>query len=538
MIYPKQRNLAPFALIFLAVASISNVSAKAESPRLDSRFSDLKLPLGAGYDAVLGEVRVPSCIEVKKISTSCPDNICGSLQDTKLKADFATGFRQIHEVLDYDLSMDTSFAAKFEVFGGEGKSHMDFAKSGDKLTTEQNTQYVISAEKFFSSAFLDQYELRPQFKKMLDDGDYGDFREACGTHFVAAQTREGMGTLLFSADFIDKQTKDLFKTHFMSEFKGSFFNAIEGDAKLSANLKFSKEIIEKSGDVNFVFRGRGGDDTKTKLLSSTGVVREFGPLLDQFQAYLNSITAENSAIGKNYMSSYRVFEAEIPREFSSDTQVAFLEQILYMRMDISDYVDKVNENIELAEPVATLSDDYVPALKQILARLQSQDIRLSEMAKSCISDDTKCINSQLPAAVDLTKTFFLGDLIVGAEITPACQYKDGDLSVVKIGLNGSMPFQQYVYDIKIVWVSPDGTSGEVPFSANQNLTFGASGKFAMTLDTLRADTTLSPKDAANAMLSNLRDRYYIIKMSSSLLPIAKTYIMRSGVGNVNCPVSN
>jgi hypothetical protein len=196
------------------------------------------------------------------------------------------------EDLFRELGVSVELAA--HAFFASGKANVSYFDQMDFF--EDGLSWAVIGKVNYGRVGLKNVELLPKFQKMLDDSKYDDFAAACGTHYLAEETR---GATVFA----------VYTLHNLSQVQKT---KIESLLQAGASLPFAGASIEsefrnvvkeasRSSQVDFRTFALGGAGL-VQLSSLATDADDIRKVQQTIREYLKTMTVEN-AVPISYMSA-------------------------------------------------------------------------------------------------------------------------------------------------------------------------------------------------------------------------------------------
>lgn len=197
--------------------------------------------------------------------------------------------KQLYE----ELGLDLKVMASKKFFGNMGRVEVA-GKIGRGFTfSDDNLMIVIQARSDYGRFKIDGLQLKPEKKKLLDQGEFERFAKECGTHYVTTETRVARVAVIITLENVSRETsKDLSG----SLDGGVDFSVLTGKASAGFE-KARKEATFQGHFGSTVFtQGGAGTEKLARLampIDGEGLV-DISLLQDGFHEYLATMNQDTA----------------------------------------------------------------------------------------------------------------------------------------------------------------------------------------------------------------------------------------------------
>jgi len=254
-------SLLRFLLCGFACATGLNWALAADDYRsLSVPWSD-KTPvaLGTSIDIDLINQTRYTCLTNKPEDEKWLDG-AGAVSTT-VTVELVTNYQSLSKTLNLETDYKSKADINFEAVKAGG--NLDLNLKYDTFAKDENRTLalVVKAQSNFGRRGLTQYKLDDKFVKLIAMGNYDEFRTACGTHTVVAQSNQAMVAVVIQLSDTSSQTKQTIESTYKSTFGASGTVSgvgVSGSAEMQAKWKSVVEAAKRLGTMRVIFESKGG----------------------------------------------------------------------------------------------------------------------------------------------------------------------------------------------------------------------------------------------------------------------------------------
>jgi hypothetical protein len=302
------KSLATFSTAWFLLFHFAATSANAVE-LADILDGLRKSPYGIDVDLAIGDT-------LDAIDPSKPKERCLTVIDGNIKADTEGAvksnltFRLIKNVdefqneLKVDYNVEASSSANFGKLLGGGSTLKNFGHFENFLKKDtESALIVIEASAEHGRDLLQEFILKPEFKKLIENKTYKEFRKLCGTHFIRGWTRRSSIKVVYELSNLNEEAKIILYNTFTATANANFdIKVFSADAKttVSNTLADTLTLAQRLGKVTVDVESTGGAGMKTNISAfvSSGdpTKKDFlDGLLTKLAEASNDFTYANSA---------------------------------------------------------------------------------------------------------------------------------------------------------------------------------------------------------------------------------------------------
>ncbi|MDH4466625.1 MAG: hypothetical protein QE271_01090 [Bacteriovoracaceae bacterium] len=303
-----------FFLLFFPFTWIQ-AQQNTESTEVIGWYPNSGVSLGKGVSKSFPLKEYQSCVSYNP-KTIHPLDANNSV-NTKMKISLVTNTKEMHKALGISgrIGANLAFISKLPL--GDIGAQFGTEKSQD--ISDSSIALVISAEADYGRYELEPVDneegliLKAKFKQLIDQGNYKNFMQQCGTHFVIRERRRGAVHAIIKVSDLTKSKKRKLQASLQlgntnepdaevdpnniypaskPAFQGSSSVKIPASVSLGID-NFLKEAKESDGtvEIEFTTDGGGGLENQTDLFEEGKIT--FEGLLKTTAKYLSSFSRVN-----------------------------------------------------------------------------------------------------------------------------------------------------------------------------------------------------------------------------------------------------
>ncbi len=250
--------LIPAILISMG-SSFAQMSYKYELPFRMDEFRTL----GSGHDAEVHEERPYTCVDF------VAKNIDGTPSiNTRFKSEFVSSSNEILETLDIKGNFSADYKVS-ELFGGNTTLSSHYNKYFKMNSSD--IALMISFQQDHGREGTMEAKIKPEYQQILDAGEYEQFKELCGTHYINMVQKKSLVMVLVKISGLSSTSKKDFILNFKQKFSTSFLSA---SGELSLDYQRFIQQMKKMTSVKIEFFSVGGNGVKDITSIINGVQGE------------------------------------------------------------------------------------------------------------------------------------------------------------------------------------------------------------------------------------------------------------------------
>lgn len=271
----------PLDLVERQISAIPYESSSALSMGDGVEITDLSAPKG-------------NCIDLAN-STVNKDIVSGTVE-IGASIDVVRTIDELERKLNRSLAVEASASGNYLTVAS-GSVASKFTSEYESFLREVNSSLIVSVRIFADHGrdWLD-YRLKPEFRQLLAEGRYEEFRRLCGSHFVRAERRESYLEFNIGVSGLSRLEKEtLSKNASVSlEGKGSFQKVFSAQAKgsLQDNLKSFLQRARTFGTTSITARLIGAPGIASLAPALNAASPQDSDSVDALFANLSAIAAE------------------------------------------------------------------------------------------------------------------------------------------------------------------------------------------------------------------------------------------------------
>lgn len=416
---------------------------------------DSKLAIGDTLDVLDPSLPKERCIDFKPEDVK-PDTT-GAIK-TAISVKYLKNFSDFENDLKISWSAEAHASANFADIVGGSTTLSNFGSFANYLRRQEDSaMIVIDASALHGRDFIAGWKLKDEFQKLIDAGNYSEFRRRCGTHFVRGWNRESGIDIRISLSNVNKEARTTIENTIAAAAEGKIgIDDLSGSAKasmttsLADTLKLASKLGSYHADAEAI--GGYGIETISPLLSNLSDNQQIDKVLDAIVDKAKDFSYGNSAPDEFILVPFPQLSADNV-DFNADNYQKLGEiykALVTIDQRLGLYESYESANNAIWNKYFRVSSDAVKALRNTLVKQYT----------AC--RDTGECNVDIPAKLD---GLILGDLFTDGQLIAKCAYSYTHSDMI----NGQSTEQfNYLSSISIVWKSKinflpeiDWNSGEV-----------------------------------------------------------------------------
>ena len=400
--------------IFTIALLLSNQGHANIDETLQVKYSDdTELQLGVGVDEFEPSKARQFCLEFTSVdvikdvngSTAAQINTRGLSKISDFENDF-----------NFDYSVETTANAGVDKLFKVDSTLKNTGKFALYLKNYRTNFGIIvdATAKHGSERVLYSKGLKEKFQKLLDEGNYEEFRNKCGTHFVSSRTIISELSVIINASNLSRTLKNTVNQTWSASFgaSGSFDGLTAGaTAKSTTTVSNLLTIMKKHGEITHDIKSRGGKgigSIGSILASSSYKPEDIQEIYKSIAKAAEDFTVENAVPETFNLISYEIFGAKPP---TVDTVTFRQLEKIYKKVVRIDAAVDIYKNYKNNRP--TLHKKYFKPIHDSLLIIRAQ---LVSRYKECRAGG-KCL---LPSTIELEDLIFLEDIFINSEFGVSC----------------------------------------------------------------------------------------------------------------------
>lgn len=416
---------------------------------------DSQLAIGDTLDVLDASLPKERCVEFKPDDVK-PDTT-GAVK-TNISVKYMKNFSDFENTLNISWSAEAHSSANLADIVSGSTTLRNFGNFENYLKRqEESAMIVIEASALHGRDFINNWQLKDEYKQLISAGNYIEFRRRCGTHFVRGWNRESGLIIRISLSNINNEARTAIAATISSAAEGKVgIDDLSGAAKasmttsLADTLKLASKLGNYHADAEAI--GGYGIETISPLLSNLGANQQIDKVLDAIVAKAKDFSYNNSAPDEFILVPFPQLSAENVG-FNAENYKKLGE--IYKALVIVDqrlglYDEYKTANNAIWSKYFRVSSDSVKVLRDTLVS-----------AYVACRDVGQC-DVDIPTKMD---GLILSDLFADGQLYAKCAY-----SYVHEDIVNGEPAENFNYlsSISIVWKSKfnfypeiDWNSGEI-----------------------------------------------------------------------------
>ncbi|MEO1678247.1 MAG: hypothetical protein AAFU80_08810 [Pseudomonadota bacterium] len=399
--------------LVLLIIPVNTVFAQGEET-LRLRYGDTtELQLGVGVDEAEPSKARQFCLEFEP--TDIYFDVGGATS-----AELST--RGVFDVRDFVNDFKFSYSVDTTASAGVGKlfsasSTIKNAGKFELFLKNYNAGFSVTIDalaRHGSERLRYNGGLKSEFQKLIDEKEFGQFRQKCGTHFIASRSLVSQISVVINAKDVSSTLKNTISQTWDANFqaKGSFEGlSAEAKASTSTSLSNALALTQRHGTITHDVRSRGGAGIASVSKVLEGITYkpdEIDKVFSSIATAAADFTKEKAAPEEFNLISYEIFGAQ-PPSLPPDT----FENLnkIYKRIVRIDAAIGIYEGYKTDRP--TIYAKYFKPIHDALLTLRTSAVAVY---RSCRSGD----NCTLPSMPELRSIVFLEDILSRAEFGVQC----------------------------------------------------------------------------------------------------------------------
>lgn len=402
--------LFPAALaIVLATSAFANLDETLQIKYTD----DIELFLGVGVDEFEPSKARQVCLEFTQGDVIL--DVAGST-DAKIVTRGVFDIDDFENDFNFDYSVETTTSAGVDKLFNVSSTVENTGKFALFLKNYvTNIGITIDATANHGSRRVFYAKgLKPEFQDLINSGNFEEFRERCGTHFVSSQTLVSEISVSINADSLSRTLKNSINQSWIVGFgaNGTFEGLTAGvTGKSTTTLSNVLSVAQQHGSIAHNVQSRGGygiGSISAALSAATFKPEEIQTIYKAISEASDGFTVENADPDTFNLISYDIFGAKPP---TVDTAVFRQLDEIYKRVVRIDAAIEIYKSYQSERP--TLYTKYFKPAHDTLTATRS---RLVSAYTGCRSGGS-CVIPELPELEDLV---FVEDIFLEANYSVAC----------------------------------------------------------------------------------------------------------------------
>ncbi|MFC5044414.1 hypothetical protein ACFSTE_14690 [Aquimarina hainanensis] len=379
-------------LIIILLGIHTAISQQSDSDITIQYDSNANLQLGGNID--------PNRIFASKqqcLSPSEKEWVDGGAVRTEISTEFLTSHKDISN--NFKLSYFSDIKASLNLGDGinaRASVNYDFSLDNYFRNISNSLFFVIKAETSHGRIGLKNINLKSEFKQLIAESKFDEFRSACGTHYVRYETKKSAVYAIISVTNIETEIKRhiIAKYAAKSNIKMTGFGSMDSEVRLNIDNLFKE--LSKHGKVDIKYTALGSEGIKSfSPVVSNANNYDISKILDNLSTALEGFTKESSVPVEYRLASFKPFGLE---EFTfNNDKLIYLGRV---QSNLNQLYDSFNQIQEIKD---SRYDDYLLYFKEFEEKIK-QYIELSTTSlKNCyfnneydldnIPDNTEFIKS-------------------------------------------------------------------------------------------------------------------------------------------------
>lgn len=255
-------------LLAVLTASVFAVPVYAQPTSLATALDGLsKVQFGRESKLVIGDTI--DVLDVSKPRERCIEyELSDVLSDTtgafdsKLSLNFIKSSNDFENTFKFSYSAEASSSATFAKIANAESSLKSFGKFENYLKrSSASSLLIIEAFALHGRDMIREYSLKDEFSTLIDQSNYGEFRQSCGTHFIRGWNRVSKVQVVIEISNIDSETKFLIENTLSGSLGGGIsIGKVGAKAKTSLQNTISNalRLAESLGTVSASVETVGG----------------------------------------------------------------------------------------------------------------------------------------------------------------------------------------------------------------------------------------------------------------------------------------
>lgn len=385
-------------------------------------YRELSVPYSSTTPTVIG-----AGVDVDLINQNrsvCLDNSADRLQwldgagaiSTEASIELVSSYKALERTLGLEVDYKSKGSVNIQAIKAGASVDLNMKYSEMAKDESRSLAIVVKGQSNFGRRGLMKYELLPEFKTMLDNGQLDKFRERCGTHSVVAQQNEVMVAVVILVTELTSSTKSSLEGLYKSSINASGtikIAEVSGSSDKSVAWKNVVETAFQLGAVSVTFASRGGTGVADALkVLTVPNPREVANIVQTINGLGPSFTQANSAPVKYVLISNAAlgYTANVSDPSKLDTLNSY-----YLQLSRVDYALGRVSGYQQSFPA--LHAALYAQSAEVLS-LRSYRKQLVDAIEACVVSD-KC-GYKPPEKIAM---LFLEDILLPDSVELVCSYQ-------------------------------------------------------------------------------------------------------------------
>ncbi len=379
--------------------------------------------LGAGIDLALFGMPKRECLNYQASFETA------GAASTSAEINILDSFESLIDDLNYGVDYSVGSKAEWAKIKAGGKTTIQHKFERFRSKSRSSLHIVVKASADFGKYLAENYELKGDFKKNIDDGEFAKFAAACGTHMIVGQRRQSQVALVITISNLTEDTKRLISNAYSN--KASFSGGMDGlavaaESDLKATWSELIKTAKRYGKISASIESTGDKGIKVLEVLAPALIGDLKTIVDKLAAYAGQFDQISSAVTHYLLLNNSVFGAPIP-DVDYDSLV-IVNGLFNKIVKIDDAITSLEE-LEKSQP-------------QIFKSYYSADLQTLKVVRDTIvSRIESCLRlSNCQDYKDILPSFHpLDDFIIEDSLFAECEYDlyptilaDGTKSSTKI----------------------------------------------------------------------------------------------------------